>query len=106
MLPIDVDWVLNNPIGISHDGDNLRWIASSVGLFGVPYAYRIAQPSREMASCSSGSDPVWRAVWGLNIPPKAKIFLWRALCDIFPNGVNLRSKGIEGMSRCSRCSGV
>lgn len=70
------------------------------GVFQVKDAYSIAQAAHEDASCSLGLDPLWSTVWRLYIPPKARIFLWRALSDIFPHGVNLRSKGIEGVGAC------
>lgn len=73
------------------------------GVFQVKDAYSIAQAAHEDASCSLGLDPLWSTVWRLYIPPKARIFLWRALSDIFPHGVNLRSKGIEGVGACPRC---
>lgn len=45
-------------------------------------------------------------MWNLQIHPKAKIFLWRAIWDILPHGSNLRKKGIENVGNCSRCGGI
>ena len=50
-----------------------------------------------------GPDPIGKVIWNLHIPPKAKIFLWQALSDILPHGVNLRKKGIEGVGQCVWC---
>ena len=42
LLPIDVERVLNTPIGVSIGEDSLRWAAGSNGSFRVRDAYRIA----------------------------------------------------------------
>ena len=75
-------------------------------MFHQYFNLELSQSNCEMAPCSSGSDPNWRAVWNLKIPLKAKIFLWRALCDILPHGANLHHKGITGVGLCTHCGCV
>ena len=47
-------------------------------------------------------DLIWKAIWKFKIPPKVRIFLWRALWDILPHEINFRSKGIEGVGLCPK----
>lgn len=105
-LPIDVERVFSTPLSKSDDLDSLRWVASSDGVFRVRDAYKLALSASILESSSVGSDPIWMVIWRLNIPPKAKIFLWRTLGDILPHGANLRKKGIEGVGPCVRCRGL
>lgn len=65
--------------------------------------YALARDHNNNGECSSGSDPIWKKVWGFHIHPKAKMFLWRALWDILPHRSNLQKKGIENVGKCCRC---
>lgn len=75
-------------------------------MFRVLDAYKIALSLSDISSSSSGPDPIWRSFWSLKIPPKARIFLWRAVCDILPHGAKLRTKGIANVGTCIRCGEV
>lgn len=103
LLPIDGPRILNTPIGSALEDDKLLWNASLDGIFRVRDAYRLALSKEELGASSNGPDPLWHLIWGLGIPPKAKIFVWRAFWDILPHGANLSKKGIEGVGRCPRC---
>lgn len=43
----------------------------------------------------SPSCDVWRLVWSLKVPPKFKLFLWKACHNILPSCVILRSKRFD-----------
>lgn len=105
-LPIDIKRILNVPIQAFSGLDARVWAASKDGIFRVRDAYSLAMNNIKSGDCSSGSDPSWKTLWKLHIHPKAKIFLWRALWDILPHGVNLRQKGISVEGRCSRCGSM
>lgn len=102
-FPIDAERILNIPIGSSRDADARAWVASSDGIFKVREMYALARDHYNNGECSSGSDPIWKKMWGFQIQPKGKIFLWRALWDILPHGSNLRKKGIDNAGKCCRC---
>lgn len=72
-------------------------------MFKVKDAYKIARKDIEYASGSQGADPMWKKLWMMNIPPKAKMFLWRAIWDIIPHSGNLHKKGILETPKCPRC---
>lgn len=73
----DVDRITQVPINTSNSPDTHLWAASDDGIFHVRDAYSIAINSRIVASTSRDCDPLWKKLWKLRIPPKAKIFLWR-----------------------------
>lgn len=102
-LPIDVDRILSVPISLEDKEDERVWMGNKDDIFKVKDAYRIAHSSQSFASSSIGPDPVWKKLWKLNIPLKAKIFLWRAVWNIIPHNENLKKKRILDTSDCSRC---
>lgn len=103
MLPLDGQIIINTPISGSHEDDRIQWNASSDGIFRVHDTCKIAQSREDSGSCSRGPDPLWKMIWGLLIPPKAKILPWCAFWDILPHGANLSRKEIEGVGSCPRC---
>lgn len=103
LLPIDVDRICKIPLSRTGAKDERYWMGSEDDIFRVRDMYSMALHNQFETQCSTGSDPIWHKVWRLNIHPKAKIFLWRALWDILPHGSNLRKKGIEGVDKCQRC---
>lgn len=91
-FPVDVDRINYIPLCSFKVVDERVWTASDDGIFRVKDAYSLALSSSSNASSSNGFDPLWKKMWSLNIPPKPKLFLWRAAWDILPHGVNLREK--------------
>lgn len=65
--------------------------------------YKLALRARDESASSSGVDSLWQKLWSLQIPPKAKKNLWRAVWDILPHGHNLSKKGINNAQLCQRC---
>ncbi|KAM7531912.1 hypothetical protein LguiB_035322 [Lonicera macranthoides] len=45
----------------------------------------------------------WHGMWELNIPPKMKKFMWRAIDDCLPTRVNLVARGVNVVSTCALC---
>lgn len=66
-------------------------------------AYKLTLKGNNDTLSSSENDPIWSRLWKLQIPPKAKIFLWRATWDILPHGANLQRKGITNVEKRQRC---
>lgn len=79
------------------------WYGNNEGNFKVKDAYRIARAFKDHASYSNRADPMWKKLWKLNIPPKAKVFLWRAVRDIIPHNANLHKKRVLDSPKCPRC---
>lgn len=83
LLLVDIDRILKIPISSSSAGDERVWAVSNDGIFKVRDAYRITLKVNDDTPSSSGTNSIWGKLWKLNIPPKARIFLWRAFWDIY-----------------------
>lgn len=51
----------------------------------------------------SAHHPIWKKLWGLQVPPKVKNFLWRACHDCLPTMVALEQRRVEVDFRCPVC---
>lgn len=74
-LPFDVDRILKVPISAEDKHDERVWIGNDEGVFKVKDAYRSAMMAEDRPSCSKGTNSIWKQLWSLNIPPKARMFL-------------------------------
>lgn len=54
---------------------------------------------------SSSGDPTlwWRTLWGLSVPPKVKVFVWKASLNWLPTQCNLAAHGIPTSTLCPIC---
>lgn len=45
--------------------------------------------------CSHGESriPLWKRIWQLKIPPKIRIFTWKACVNALPTMLNLKKRG-------------
>ncbi|XP_073025234.1 uncharacterized protein [Primulina eburnea] len=67
------------------------WSFDSKGRYSVKEGYKAEIALYDSPSHSS-TLPLkdrWKFLWALSLPPKVRIFLWRALNDIIPTSVNL-----------------
>lgn len=65
---------------------------------------KISDPNVEedKGSCSS-TNHFWNKIWSCNIPPKIKIFVWKAAQDILAMEFNLANHHIPCDPRCILC---
>ncbi|KAL0005643.1 hypothetical protein SO802_013204 [Lithocarpus litseifolius] len=47
--------------------------------------------------------PLWKKIWGLNVPNKVKHLAWKACKDSLPTKMNLVRRKITTTSTCDRC---
>ena len=70
-------------------------------------AYRIVVRMKEQTriehSTTNTERPIWRKLWKLNVPPKVRMFLWRACANVLPTKENLNRRRIQVDPRCEIC---
>lgn len=75
------------------DRDKLIWKENKKGVFSVRSAYRVAIHMRQMEqvehSLAQRDKSLWNRIWQLQVPPKIKMFVWRACSNILPTRTNL-----------------
>ncbi|CAL1404087.1 unnamed protein product [Linum trigynum] len=72
--------ILKVPIGEEGSEDVWAWSLTREGEFSVRTAYHAVHKANTNFQ-SNGSEEKWKWIWGLNIPPKLKFFIWRCSRD-------------------------
>ncbi|XP_019168373.1 PREDICTED: uncharacterized protein LOC109164072 [Ipomoea nil] len=90
--PSDIPRIQRIPVAPEYE-DIWYWYDDPNGCYSVKSGYR--RIVGNYVNNSNGIFDEWLALWKLNIPPKWKTFLWRAICDILPTTNNLLIKRVE-----------
>ncbi|KAK3183014.1 hypothetical protein Dsin_030300 [Dipteronia sinensis] len=108
MLPIDKDVILTIPISWRICSDFLLWHYDKSGVYNVQSGYHVACAQKLEASASNSSISCnwWTTLWKLNLPPKVRIFVWRACLNVLPTMKMLRIKKVVVSSRSHNCGDV
>ncbi|XP_012847034.1 PREDICTED: uncharacterized protein LOC105967016 [Erythranthe guttata] len=110
--PVDRERILAIPIGSSYASDKWIWHYTKDGKFTVKSCYQLAlvtshnyHANRGLANESSSglSSRRWRNIWHLALPPKIRMFLWRACSDILPTQAELFRRKIATSPMCNHC---
>ena len=99
-LPFEADTIICIPLSYNLQDDNIVWVGNRPGEFFVKSAYYVTLPiveNLERGECSTSDTrtPLWRKMWQLKIPPKVKIFTWRACMNGLQTLLNLGRRGIS-----------
>ena len=91
-------------LNITKMRDKLVWLKSKSGEYTTKTGYALAK-------INTDSDPEdhfdWKKrIWQVNTSPKLKHHMWKASVNALPVGTNLRRRGIEVDSNCTRCGAV
>ncbi|KAL5733341.1 hypothetical protein ACOSQ2_033033 [Xanthoceras sorbifolium] len=104
--PIDADCILSLPTSMRSCPDKLLWHYSKDGKYSVKSGYwlasSLAQDGASSSSSSAGSS-WWKFLWGLNIPAKVRMFVWRACRNLLPTRSLLAARRVPGGSGCPLC---
>ncbi|KAL6520547.1 hypothetical protein OROMI_032309 [Orobanche minor] len=104
-MPYEIQMILNTPIGEHGRKDELKWKYDNKGQFTVKSAYLLetgyydSDPNMSAKGCKSWS----KAVWSLSIPPKVRVFLWRAFSNLIPTSANLEQHHVPVDGICGLC---
>ncbi|CAL1401342.1 unnamed protein product [Linum trigynum] len=88
--------------------DRLVWHNTPEGIFTVKSAYHLAVTLDRRQGCwrsevSWMDKASWVRVWGANLPPKLKVFVWQILNRLLPTTEALIAKGVPVLPRCPVC---
>lgn len=108
---VDRSRILNIPIGVATSRDRMVWHYSKTGAFTVAscyhmiFAHRMTQilPTTRESGQGSGSNTInLSLIWKLNVPPKLRMFLWRASLETLPHKAEHRCIFLPVVEECKR----
>uniref|UniRef100_A0A803PRX8 Reverse transcriptase zinc-binding domain-containing protein n=1 Tax=Cannabis sativa TaxID=3483 RepID=A0A803PRX8_CANSA len=99
--PEDAAIILGIPLN-SGDADTWYWVAEKKCFYSVRSAYNLLQ-SLKHSSVFSENNEIWKKLWSLKVPPKAKDLVWRAASNCLATKVNLCTKKILVENTCPLC---
>ena len=110
LLPRDVEIIKQIPLSVRRPRDKLIWTGTKSGNFSVKSAYNLLLNQSNDAQGSSSNRlgsvrSLWSKIWSAQVPPKVRLFMWRACLDILPTKTKLYDKGLIHSVSCLWCEG-
>ncbi|XP_062014142.1 uncharacterized protein LOC133730599 [Rosa rugosa] len=99
----EVENIASIPLSLRGAEDRLIWHFDRRGIYNVKsgyYVFNKAQTALEKATSSMAVEGgawqrYWQMIWGANVPPKVRVFMWRLLKEILPTKSALAKKKIH-----------
>ncbi|KAL5843878.1 hypothetical protein ACOSQ4_009836 [Xanthoceras sorbifolium] len=93
------------PLSSSRCADSLFWHFDELSNYSVKSGYWVGMNSFSIASgfSLSSSESWWKSLWRMNIPPKVKVFLWKACHNWLPTFSVLTAKKLPVDVLCPVC---
>ncbi len=66
------------------------------------YSHQIATEASS-SSTRNSANQFWSSIWATSVPPKVRVFIWRAGKGILPTQTHLFDKGISNTFSCVWC---
>lgn len=107
--PVDWDRIYATPIGAPTVEDRTVWHYSPNGRFTVKSCYQFLtrggqhRGDETRVSGSGVEGFAWNNIWKLPIPPKIRVFIWRACRNILPCNAELFRRHVVPSPFCARC---
>lgn len=100
--------ILQTPVGITGEKDNLIWPHSTSGDFSIKTGYHAARAEAQLESTTPNSshripEEVWKVIWENRVPQKIKLFFWKACNNALPVMGNLLRRRIARDGVCPIC---
>ena len=112
-ISIDAEAILQIPLCTRQIEDFWAWSEDRRGIFSVRTAYRMIQQrklSREAwlyeqdgSSDTNADGDGWAKLWGIKVPSKLKIFLWRLARRTTPTAALLHHRNMAESAACCLC---
>ena len=103
----EVAIIKNMPICRSIQDDVLIWPFNLDGVYSVKSGYRYLHEQQQHGlpgpSDHSELTPLWKKIWGLQVPNKVKHLAWKACKDLLPTKTNLIRRKVITKSCCDVC---
>ena len=96
--PRDKEVILNVPLSCRMIEDKWYWLHEGKRFYSVKSCYRAQQ-----STLNDMRSQIWATLWKLNIPPKVRNCMWRALQDVLPTADNLRNRRVQVGFLCPVC---
>lgn len=109
LWPCDITRAIKVPLDPSKVEDISFWCFSKDERFTVRSCYHHIFSRETINEVSSSghslafSPEEWRWIWGLQLPPKIRTFLWRACNDFLPMSSTLTRRHLGGDPYCPLC---
>jgi len=83
------------------------WPFTPTGSYTVKFGYRFLYNSRSLDNRDYQLDDnrLWKKVWGMQVQPKVRNFLWRAIRNSIPTKKNLKQRMVLTDDGCDHCHG-
>jgi ribonuclease HI len=109
--PVDADIILKIKLSSRQEEDVVAWNPECSGSFSVRSAYRLGfneLPDQRAFPASSaqpdGTDLCWRRIWKSKVPPKVKMFAWKAASNCLATEENKRIRHLHVTGQCNICN--
>lgn len=108
--PWDVVEILKIKLPTFGTEDVIAWQPHKSGLFSVRSTNRLAMEVEHglgntgSSSAPSGERAVWKKLWKLEIPPKVRVFVWKAINNGLPIIANRSYRHLDKSSTCDICA--
>lgn len=102
----DAKRILSIPLAWTPVNDALAWGGEGYGVFSVRSAYKLLQHGLYAPNTNdlqNDYNKFYRLLWGLNIPSKIKMVVWKLSWNFLPTLVNLHARNLVQNCRCPRC---
>lgn len=94
----DRQLIVQVPLSNRLTSDSWYWNLDSDGDFTVRSCYRCLRGEREYVD-----KLFWKKLWGLTLPGKVLIFLWRVCRNVLPTSATLVNRHVNIQSVCTWC---
>jgi hypothetical protein len=98
----DAAAILAKPLYTRSTLDQRIWKPTFDGSYTVKSAYRICSDLIHINSLAHGCTR-WNSIWNMEIPPRARAFIWRLAHQCLPTRTNLLNRGIPCEDSCVSC---
>lgn len=108
-LPFEVEAIIRIPLLGNNISDSRFQKPKKLGRYSIKSGYwnhftKISNMNIGEAKGSfSSTNTFWNKIWSSNIPPKVKIFIWKATQDIIAMEYNLANHQVPCEPRCILC---